>query len=155
MVHIKRFAAYAAAFERAYDSDDWSEVEGYFAVDAVYEVGLAMLGMERCEGRAAIVGWFKTVLDGFDRRFDSRTLTLLDGPREEGDEVRIEGTATYTAAGVPDLVLELAETVRFDGDEIVYLEDRYTAEMLEEVARYVFEHGARLGVELRSQGDEG
>lgn len=148
MSHIEHFAAYAAAFERAYENDDWSEVESFFAADAVYEIGLPILGAERCEGRAAIVAWFKGVLDRFDRRFETRTLTLLDGPKEEGSEVWIEGTATYTADGVPDLVLKLAETIRFDGAEIVHLEDRYTPEMLEEVARYVEEHGARLGLGL-------
>ena len=150
MSHIKHFAAYAAAFERAYENDDWSEVENFFAADAVYEIGMPILGAERCEGRAAIGAWFKGVLDRFDRRFETRTLTLLDGPKEEGSEVWIEGTATYTAEGFPDLVLKLAETLRFDGEEIVNLEDQYTPEMLEDVARYVQEHGAKLGIQLDS-----
>ncbi|MGI9432175.1 MAG: nuclear transport factor 2 family protein [Myxococcota bacterium] len=146
MSHIKQFAAYAAAFEQAYENDDWSEVESFFADDAVYEIGLPILGGDRCEGRAEIVAWFKSVLDRFDRRFATRTLTLVDGPKEEGNEVWIEGTASYTAEGVPDLVLKLAETIRFDGNEIVHLEDRYTPEMLEELTRYAREHGARLGI---------
>jgi hypothetical protein len=148
MSHIGRFAAYAAAFERAYESDDWSEVETYFADDAVYEIGLPILGAERCEGRAAIVAWFKDVLDRFDRRFATRTLDLLEGPKESGNEVWIRGTATYTAEGVPDFALTLAETIRFDGDKIVHLEDHYTPEMLEETTRFALEHGAKLGMEL-------
>jgi hypothetical protein len=153
MSHIRHFAAYAAAFEKAYESDDWSEVESYFAADAVYEVGLPILGAERCEGRAAIVAWFKDVLDRFDRRFATRTLDLLEGPKEDGDEVWIKGTATYTAEGVPNLVLSLAETIRFDGDKIVYLEDHYAPEMLDEIVRYALEHGAGLGMELENHGD--
>jgi hypothetical protein len=148
MSHIKQFAAYAAAFERAVESDDWSEVEGFFAADAVYLIGLPILGTERCQGRAAIVAWFKDVLDRFDRRFATRRLDLLEGPTEDGDEVWIKGTATYTADGVPDLVLELAETIRFDDDEIVHLEDHYTPEMVAGIARYALEHGAKLGMEL-------
>lgn len=148
MSQIARFAAYAAAFERAYESDDWSEVGSYFADDAVYEIGLPILGAERCEGRSAIVAWFKEVLDRFDRRFETRELTLLEGPRQGGDEVWIRGTATYTARGVPDLVLTLAETIRFDGDEIVHLADHYTPEMLEGTVRYVIEHRAALGMVL-------
>ena len=150
MSHIGQFAAYAAAFEQAYESDDWSEIGSYFSEDAVYEIGLPILGAERCEGRTAIVAWFKNILDRFDRRFETRTLTLLEGPREDGNEVWIEGTATYTADGVPDFVLKLAETIRFDGDEIVHLEDHYTPEMLEETTRYALEYGARLGIELTS-----
>lgn len=148
MSQIARFAAYAAAFERAYESDDWSEVGSYFADDAIYEIGLPILGAERCEGRSAIVAWFKDILDRFDRRFETRELTLLEGPRQDGDEVWIRGAATYTARGVPGLVLTLAETIRFDGDEIVHLADHYTAEMLEEALRYALEHGAALGLEL-------
>jgi hypothetical protein len=87
MGNINRFAEYAAAFERAYENDDWSEVDTYFADDAVYEIGLPALGKERCESRMEIISWFKDVLDRFDRRFESRTLTLLDGPREDGDTV--------------------------------------------------------------------
>jgi hypothetical protein len=147
MEHIKRFAAYAAAFERAYESDEWSEVETYFAEDAVYEVGLPILGTERCEGRAAIIAWFKDVLDRFDRRFASRTLTLVDGPTEHGNEVCIGGYATYRAEGVPDLELRLEERIRFEGDRIVYLEDRYTPQMLAETVGYVLRHGEKLGIE--------
>jgi hypothetical protein len=150
MSHIGRFAAYAAAFEKAYVSDDWSEVESCFSDDAVYEIGLPILGAERCEGRAAIVAWFKDVLDRFDRRFESRTLLLLEGPEDDGNQVWIKGSATYTAAGVPDFVLTLEETIRFDGDEIVHLEDHYSPEMREETARYAREYGARLGIELES-----
>jgi hypothetical protein len=38
--------------------------------------------------------YFKDVLDRFDRRFASRELALLEGPKEEGDAVWIRGRAT-------------------------------------------------------------
>lgn len=150
MSHIKQFAAYAAAFEKAYESDDWSEVAEYFAEDAVYEINLPILGADRCKGRDEIIAWFKSVLDRFDRRFETRNLFLLEGPKEDGNEVWIKGNATYTAAGVPDLVLTLAETIRFEGDRIVHLEDHYTPEMLEETVRYALAHGPALGIEVGS-----
>ena len=37
---IPRFGAYAAAFEKAFENDDWSVVEPFFHEDAVYEVAL-------------------------------------------------------------------------------------------------------------------
>ena len=40
MSHIARFAAYAAAFEEAVASDDWSPLEPFFTDHVVYEVGL-------------------------------------------------------------------------------------------------------------------
>ena len=148
MSKIALFAAYAAAFEKAFESDDWTELEGYFSEEAVYEVGLPILGTERCEGRAAVLAWFPEVLDRFDRRFESRELELLEGPTEAGDEVRILGSATYRSEGLPELVLVLEETVRFDGERIVHLEDRYTPEMTQEVETYLQRHAEQLGFEL-------
>ena len=148
MSRIARFAAYAAAFERAYESNGWTELEEFFTEDCVYEIGLPALGMERCEGRDAILAWFPVVLDGFDRRFASRQLAALEGPTEEGDEVRLRGTATYRAEGVPDFVLELEEILRFEGDRIAHLEDRYSEPMRREAEAYVHEHGAKLGFDL-------
>ena len=151
MSRIPRFVAYAAEFEKAFENDDWSLLAPFFSEDAVYETGLPLLGRERCEGRAAILAWFPDVLDRFDRRFDSRTLELVEGPKEQGDEVWIHGSATYRAEGIPDLVVVLEETVRFEGDRIVSLEDRYTAEMVAEIERFVAEYGPKLGLDLRSR----
>lgn len=145
---IPRFVAYAAAFEQAYASDDWAALEPFFDERAVYEIGVAALGRARCDGRAEVLAWFPDVLDRFDRRFDSRELVLLDGPKEQGDTVWIKGTAVYRAAGLPDLELTLEETVRFEGDRIVHLEDRYTPAMIEELEAYVHEHGPTLGLDL-------
>lgn len=55
MSRIPRFIAYAAEFEKAFESDDWSLLEPFFSEDAVYEIGLPLLGKQRCENRAAIL----------------------------------------------------------------------------------------------------
>lgn len=91
------------------------------------------------------------MLDRFDRRFASRSLEILEGPKEQGDEVWIRGSATYSAEGIPDLVLVLEETVRFDGDRIVHLEDRYTTEMIAEIDQFVTDYGSKVGVDLESR----
>jgi len=146
MSNIARFAAYAGAFEQAYESDDWSQVESFFSEDAVYEVPFGPPLGGRFEGRDAILAYFKDVLDRFDRRFDSREIAVLEGPREEGDAVWLRGSATYRAAGVPDLHFELEETAHFDGDRIRRLEDRYDDETARRVAAYLAAHGAKLGI---------
>jgi hypothetical protein len=146
MSNIPRFAEYAAAFERSYASDDWSHVAPYFADDAVYEVTLNPPMGGRFEGRDAILDYFKFVLDGFDRRFDRREIALIEGPSEDGDSVWIRGSATYRKAGVPDLVLVLDETVTFDNGLIRRLEDRYEADMKEQIEGYAANFGAKLGL---------
>ena len=147
MSSIARFAAYAAAFESAYQSDDWSLVAPFFAEDAVYEVGLPEPMGGRFAGRAAILAYFERVLDGFDRRFASREIGLVEGPREQDGAVWIRGRVLYTAPGVPDLAFELEETAAFDGERIRRLEDRYDPETLRAIEAYLGEHGAKLGIE--------
>lgn len=150
MSNIPRFLAYAAAFEKAYEDDGWSALEEFFSADAVYEIGLPLLGAERCDGRDAILSWFPDVLGRFDRKFESRKLAPLEAPKEEGNEVWLRGAATYRAEGIPDFVLVLEETVRFEEGRIVHLEDRYTAEMAAETERFVREYGSKLGIELKT-----
>ncbi len=146
MSRIARFAAYAAAFEKAFVTDEWTLVEPFFTEDAVYDVPLDPPMGGRFEGRPAILAYFKMVLDRFDRRFESREIAVLEGPTEAGDSVWIRGSATYRAAGVPEFVLELEETVHFDGDRIRLLEDRYEPAMKQTIAAYLKEHGEKLGI---------
>ncbi len=146
MSKAAHFAAYAEAFEKAFVSDDWSLVEPFFVEDAIYEIGLDPPMGGRIEGRAAILAYFKDILDRFDRRFGSRELALLEGPKENDESVWIRGSATYRADGVPDFVLELEETAYFEGDRIRRLEDRYEPEMKQRIASYLKEHGEKLGM---------
>ena len=86
----------------------------------------------------------KDSLDGFDRRCDSRTPEILEGPVEEDGAVRVRFRVVYTLAGAPDLVLEGEEFARFEGDRIRHLEDRYTDEMNRVLTAWYAEHGAKL-----------
>lgn len=145
---IANFAAYAAAFEKAFESDDWSVVEPFFTEDAVYEVSAAPPFGGRFEGREAVLAFFKEILDRLDRRFDSREIELLEGPRENGNEVWVKGAAIYRSEGVPELRLVLEETLRFDGKRISYLTDQYEPEMERAFMEYLKTHGERLGIRL-------
>ncbi len=148
MSNIGTFAAYAAAFEKAYQSNDWSEVERSFADGAVYEVELDPPMGGRFEGRAAILDYFRFVLDAFDRRFESREVALLDGPTEQGDSVWLRGCATYRAPGVPEFVLELEMTLRFEAERICQMVDHYEPEMKRQIQAYLGAHGSKLGISL-------
>jgi len=149
MSKIAHFARYAAAFEKAFESNDWSLVEPFFSEDVVYETDFSPLGGV-FEGRAAVVGYLEEVLDRFDRRFESRELALIEGPREEGDSVWIRGSATYRSPGLPELSFILEEIASFDGEHICRLEDRFDPEALAQIDAYLQEHGARLGIEVEA-----
>ena len=95
---IDRYLAYAAAFEEAYASDDWSKLEPYFTEDAVYEfIAPAPFGGKH-DGRAAVLEQFKNSVNGLDRRFDSRAVAALEGPIEKDGAVWMHWTATYALA---------------------------------------------------------
>ena len=144
MNDVERFEQYAADFELAYESDDWSVVERHFAEDAVYEV-LAGPPMGGCyEGRDAVLASLKQTLDLFDRRFDSRQVTFLEGPEMRGDSVWLRALANYAVAGAPDLAIEGEETATFDGDRIIRLEDRYPEGTADAVVQYLNAHGVKL-----------
>jgi ketosteroid isomerase-like protein len=146
--HSARFAEYAAAFEKAYAENDWSLVEDYFTEDAVYDSPLPPPIGGLFEGRDAVLASFDDVLNRFDRRFDSRAIELLEGPREEGDSVWVRGRAIYRSAGVPDFAFELEETAWFEGDRIRRLEDRYEGDAIQGIVAYLEAHGESLGIHL-------
>jgi len=145
MEHVGRYLGYAAAFEQAYATDDWSVLDSHFTVDAVYETIAGPPFGTRCEGVSAIKTFFAEAVNGFDRRFDTRSVEILEGPVERDDgTVWIRWAATYTRAGLPALRMEGVETATFAGDRIVRLEDRIPSAESEAVVQYLSTHGAAL-----------
>ena len=144
MNDVERFEQYAADFEVAFESDDWSAVGRHFSEDAVYET-LAGPPMGGCyEGRNAVLASMKQTLDGFDRRFDSREVTFLEGPEMRDGSVWLRALVNYSVAGAPDLTLEGIATATFDGDRIIRLEDSYPQGVADVVVKYLNAHGAKL-----------
>ena len=136
MQPMERFFAYAEAFEKTYDDDDWTRLERYFAPDAVYEVRNTAFGC-RIEGAPAILRGIKKSLDGFDRRLAKRTLDLVDGPTEQANSVSFGWTATYVAPGAPSFVLRGRSTARYRGDVIAELVDEYPDGMDREAGAWI------------------
>jgi hypothetical protein len=125
---MQRFDEYAAAFERVYLSDEWSQLEAFFTEDAVYEVHGGPPFGARAEGRKALIAHLRSTVDAFDRRFPSRRLQLLEGPSLEGDRVWLRWRVSYSGPGIPELVLDGEERAHFAGDRIRLLEDRFPPE---------------------------
>ena len=145
MTITTRFMEYAAAFEEAFESDEWSKVGTFFTDDGVYAtVGPPPFGT-RAEGRAAVLAGFKQALDAFDRRFDKREVSVLEGPIERDPRTLwFKWLGIYRRAGLPDLRMEGEETAVFEGQHIKHLEDRFTPATAERIAGYVAAHGATL-----------
>jgi len=129
---IERFHAYAAAFEAAFDSDDWSVLAPYFTEDATSELNGA-----RVDGRAAVLASFRDGVAMFDRRFDSRRHRITRGPAIEDGRVSMTAVVRYERAGLPALEVVGEEWFTFEGDRIRQHVDRVVngAEVMEYLVR--------------------
>jgi ketosteroid isomerase-like protein len=141
---VERFGAYAEAFEQAYASDDWSVLEQYFTEDAVYNFIAAPPLGGRHEGRATILRDFQSAVNGFDRRFASRRIELIEGPLEKNGDVWMKWAAIYTLDGAPECRMEGEERAVFGGDRISLLEDSVTDAEGQRLGAYMEAHGDKL-----------
>jgi hypothetical protein len=141
---LARFADYASTFEKVFENDDWSLLDPFFSEDAVYEIVAAPPLGGRHAGREQVFRALRESLDGFDRRFDSRELEILEGPRLEDGKVWLSWRATYRVAGAPPLVMEGEERAWLEGSRISRLEDRFSEETQQRVPAFLAEHGSRL-----------
>jgi len=133
----ERYAAYAEAFEMSYNDDDWSRLEQYFTDGAVYE------GDPVARGRAAVIARFKNGVDNFDRRMDSRQLTLEEA-KVNGNTVTVRWESTYTKKGLPDLTITGSEFATFDGDRISNLRDEFDPKAQKTMNDWMQQHGKAL-----------
>lgn len=137
-----RFTQYAAAFEEAYATDDWSRIEPFFTEEAVYQPLGAFGGP--ISGRAALMAAFKMMVNAFDRRFASRAVEVVEGPTERNGAVWFHWAAVYTLPDAPPLRMVGEETVTFAGDRICRLEDRMSDDETRRTQEYLAEHGSKL-----------
>ena len=123
MNEILVFAKYAAAFEGAYITDDWSKVREFFAEDAVYDVEAGPPFGGSWKGRDAIVDHLIASVNEFDRTYDERLLEALDGPELRDGAVYIRWAVTYKKKDAPDLRVEGEERAWIEGGRITRLKD--------------------------------
>jgi hypothetical protein len=129
---IERFHAYAAAFESAYATDDWSVLEPFFTEDATSE-----LNGNRVDGRAAVLASFRTSVAMFDRRFDTRRMRLTTGPTVEDGRLHVTTASRYEREPLAALEILGEEWFTFEGDRIKHHVDHVLnfAEAMEYFAR--------------------
>jgi hypothetical protein len=143
MENLTRFMEYAADFEKTLADDDWSRLHRYFAPTAVYEVKAEGFGCT-LTGPDAIFKGMKKSLDGFDRKFDGRTVELTSGPEIDGDALRMGWAATYQKAGKTPYVLRGRSEVCYGDGQIVRLVDSYDASVAAEGAAWMQQNGMVL-----------
>ena len=98
----------------------------------------------RHEGRDAVLEYMKLSLDGFDRRFESREVSLIEGPELRDGAVWVRWRARYRVAGAPDLEIDGEEKAYFEGDRIRRLEDQFPPDASTATLAYFEKHGDKL-----------
>ncbi len=126
MNNLALFNAYSEAFEVAYESMQWQEVETFFAEDAVYEIVAKPPLAAKFIGRDSVMDEFIRVLDEFDYRFDTRLPVLVEESKEVDDSVTNTFILTYTREGLPDVVMHGSETATYKDGKIIRLENSFT-----------------------------
>jgi hypothetical protein len=143
MDNLTAFLGYAADFEKTLADDDWGRLRQYFASDAVYEVKAPGFGC-RLVGPEAIFRGMKKSLDGFDRKFDGRSVDVTRGPEVTADGLSMSWAVTYRKAGKEPYVLRGASDVRYRDGKIVSLVDSYDDSVGPEAAAWMQANGMVL-----------
>jgi len=134
---LDRYRAYAKAFEETYVDDDWSRIEPFFTEDASYESD------DVTRGRDAVLAKLKDSVNAFDRRMDRR-VPDFDPPTADDITITMRWTATYSKAGLPDLVISGIEIAEFTGDRIARLRDSLDPEAQKKMEQWMAAHGGAL-----------
>lgn len=137
---LEIFMAYANDFEATYQDDNWTRLEKYFAGNAVYRVKSTIMPCE-LKGTQAIFAGIQKSLNGFDRRFSSRSIQVHDDMQVTPNSVEMGWTVTYTLEDKPRLDLLGRSRVVVEGGLITELQDSYTKADEAAVASWVAETG--------------
>ena len=138
---VNIFQAYAAAFEEFYEDGGTTRFDRYFTEDAVYLPGDG----NEYSGREQIYSYFAEAINGLDKKFDTRELTLTAGPTVSGNQVEISWTAAYTKAELPDFVIHGREVATFTDNAISHLEDILDETSAQHMQDWLASHGEQLG----------
>lgn len=140
MSYIDQFQAYADAFEKTYEDDNWQRLEEYFTPDAIYAPGD---GTEAV-GRDQVIAQLRDGINGLDRRFDSRALSASP-PSLDGNTVSLSWQLTLSKQGTPDFTATGVEYATFTDGAISRMEDVFDEGVAETLGAWMAAHGDSLG----------
>lgn len=120
---ISRFAAQRAAFEVAYESDDWAPLGEFLDEQISYEV-VNMPFHCIVSGREAVLNGFQRSVARFDR-LCRRTVGIDSSIRQEGDKVLVNAGIRFERSGAPTIEVRLWEVASYSDGRMTRLIDIY------------------------------
>lgn len=142
MTLTEAFVSQRLAFEAAYKTDDWSDLDRFFQEDVVYEV-LNSPYHSVVEGRANVLTALRRSVQGFDRKC-KRSFGSDQKFYEEGSNFIVHGTIEYQRGDSPPLQLSLWEIATYRDGRIARLMDIYDPGSKEEVEEWMAKWGHGL-----------
>tara|TARA_R110002049_G_scaffold82106_1_gene208972 strand:- start:2110 stop:2547 length:438 start_codon:yes stop_codon:yes gene_type:complete len=144
---IGNWLIYAAAFEKAIDNKDWTQVIQCFHPQATYirNSDDERLRTPKVTGNKNIAANFETSVEQFDRRFTSRNIRNVKLACTGDFDLKHHFQIIYKADGLPDFEFSGFEDYVFDEQGlIVSLEESLDPGVGTKLIEFLMQHGAKL-----------
>lgn len=121
---IETWQNWIAAFDLAFETDDWTEAQTYLTEDVVYVVAGVPFACD-LRGRNAVIGGFRKSLENFDRKFDSRRWEAVDLKVWANHAITGLAKGRYELRGKPPITFAARSAWFFRGTQISLMTDIY------------------------------
>lgn len=142
---LETWKHWIAAFDRAFETDDWTEAESHLTEDVVYFVAGVPFACE-LRGRNAVIAGFRKSLENFDRKFDSRSWEAVDIKVWADHAITGLAKGRYEHRGKPPITFAARSAWFFRGEQISVMTDIYDVSEVNamETLGWLAEHGAEM-----------
>ncbi|MEO1243460.1 MAG: nuclear transport factor 2 family protein [Pseudomonadota bacterium] len=121
---IETWTKWIAAFDQAFETDDWTEAQSLLTDDVVYIVAGTPFACD-LRGLEQVIEGFRKSLANFDRKFDSRSWEAVDVKVWADHAVTGLAKGNYTLTGKPEITFAARSAWFFRGDRICLMTDIY------------------------------
>ena len=121
---LETWRSWIAAFDRAYETDDWTEAQNYLTDDVVYSVAGVPFACE-LRGRENVLAGFRKSLTNFDRKFDRRDWEAVDLKVWSDHAVTAFAKGNYTLGAKPPITFAAKSAWFFRDGKISLMTDIY------------------------------
>lgn len=121
---LETWKNWIAAFDQAFETDDWDDARRFLTPDVVYIVAGVPFACE-LRGRDAVIAGFQKSLTNFDRKFDRRGWEAVDVKVWADHAITGLAKGDYTLDGKPPITFSARSAWHFRDGQISLMTDIY------------------------------
>ncbi|MEO0884110.1 MAG: nuclear transport factor 2 family protein [Pseudomonadota bacterium] len=142
---LETWNTWIAAFDRAFETGDWSNAQNFLTDDVVYIVAGVPFACE-LRGRDEVIAGFRKSLENFDRKFDSRNWEAVDLKVWADHAVTGLAKGRYELNGKPPITFAARSAWFFRGGKISLMTDIYDVAEVNAMntLQWLAEHGTDM-----------